>query len=378
VGVAYVGHHAFNVASNTGNATINAVDLNAVDLGAGLLPSGQDKANSTIPTGLTAAPLPDNLLRSIRGYTNILVSDFEFARTFHSIQTDFTRRFRNGVSFGVNWTLSLSDSGTMNMPSGDPQLRLVHAADGSISIAPTNAQAQALFANQGPTRQVAQANFVWALPRMSADGGVMHAVALVLSDWQLSGIFRVDSGSPFDVGYQYGNGGANNTTNLTGSPDYAGRIVFNNLSALGSGCSSNQYAQITNAFVTSSTVLSSSTAAQGPSVNSNGLESGRNLFHACNNRTLDLSLSRTIRVGGGKQVQFRIDAFNAPNAVIYNARGATINLTSVSNQTVTNGVFLADGTVDPTKTKPNAQNAFGVATGAMAPRTIQGQIRFLF
>jgi hypothetical protein len=72
-----------------------------------------------------------------------------------------------------------------------------------------------------------------------------------------------------------------------------------------------------------------------------------------------------------------MDAFNAPNAVIFNGGNRTLNINNVLGQTVTNGQFLADGTVDPTKAKPNA-NAFGSATSAMAPRTIQGQIRFIF
>jgi hypothetical protein len=377
VGAAYVGHHGFNLASNTGNATINAVDLNAIDLGKGLSPAGQDRNNSSIPVGLTAAPLPDNLLRSLPGYTNILVSQMGFERTFHSIQTDFTRRFRHGVSFGINWTVSLSDKGTTNMPAGDPQLRLVHAADGTISLAPTNAAAQALFADQGLTRHIVQMNFVWGLPSMKPDHtGVMKAVALVLMDWQLAGILRMDSGTPYDITFSYGSGGTANTTNLTGSPDYAARIIINNLSALGSGCSSDQYQQITNKF-SSATVLSASTPVMGPPVGSNGLESARNLFHNCGNRTLDLSLSRNIRLGGGSQVQFRFDAFNAPNAVIFNGGNRTLNLNSLTGQTVTNGQFLPDGTIDPAKTKPNA-NAFGSATSAMAPRTVQVQIRFMF
>jgi hypothetical protein len=196
----------------------------------------------------------------------------------------------------------------------------------------------------------------------------------------LSGILRLDSGSPYDLGNpSYGSGGGN--TNLTGSSDYAARILVNSLSGLGSGCSSNQYSQFTNNYAQQNFVLSSSTPIAGPTVGSIGLDSGRNLLHACKNRVLDLSLSRTIRLGGGKQVQLRADAFNAPNAVIFNARQSTVALTSPTNQTITNSVFLADGTVDPTKTKPNATNntgAFGAVSGAAANRTVQLQIRFIF
>ena len=70
------------------------------------------------------------LLRPIRGYANIDQQWQAFERTFHSMQFSANRRFRNGVSFGGNYTLSLSDNGTTGVP-----LRLQHAADGSFSSA---------------------------------------------------------------------------------------------------------------------------------------------------------------------------------------------------------------------------------------------------
>ncbi len=256
----------------------------------------------------------------------------------------------------------------------------MHAADGTYSVAPTQAQAETLFANQGPTRHIVQFNFVWGIPKIRMDNSAGRVIAAVLNDWQVSGIFRVDSGAPYDLGTpSYASGGSNN--NLTGSSDYAARVVVNNLGALGSGCSSNQYSQFNNNFSGTNFVLGSSTPISGPVPGSIGLDSGRNLLHACPNRTLDLSLSRTIRVGGGRQIQLRADAFNAPNAVIFTGRSTTIALTSPTNQLQTNSVFLADGTVDPTKTKPNATNnngAFGAVSGAASPRTVQLQVRFLF
>ena len=40
----------------------------------------------------------------------------------------------------------------------------------------------------------------------------------------------------------------------------------------------------------------------------------------CADKTVDLSLARTIRLGGSRQLQFRVDAFNAFNVAIINAR----------------------------------------------------------
>ena len=92
----------------------------------------------------------------------------------------------------------------------------------------------------------------------------------VLNDWQLSGVLTgrlrptttTDNqpGGRYDLTYNYQNNGTN--TNLTGSPDYAARIVY--VGDPGSGCSGDQYEQFNTAAVT------------GPTYGSVGLESGRN------------------------------------------------------------------------------------------------------
>ncbi len=176
------------------------------------------------------------------------------------------------------------------------------------------------------------------------------------------------------MAYSYANGGG---TLLTGSPDYTARILINNLGALGSGCSSNQYTQIGNNSFTNTTVLGSGTALSGPMVGSNALESGRNLFQTAATR------SSTSHCSGHPPRRRPADA--VPHRRVQRAelghlqqQQRTINITSPTNQTVSNGIFQADGTVNPTQAKPNATNNFGAATSAMAPRTIQGQIRFVF
>jgi hypothetical protein len=97
----------------------------------------------------------------------------------------------------------------------------------------------------------------------------------------------------------------------------------------------------------------------------------------CNDHTMDLALARNFKLGHERQFQVRLDAFNAFNAVVYNARSATLQLNSPTDQTVRNSQFLADGTVDPTKLTPRTAG-FGAVTGAQAMRTMQLQLRFSF
>ena len=85
----------------------------------------------------------------------------------------------------------------------------------------------------------------------------------------------------------------------------------------------------------------------------------------------------SIRLGGSRQLQFRVDAFNALNTVIYTNRNATINWQTPSNLTVNNSQTLADGSINPARLLP--RNAgFGAATGALDMRSFQGMIRFQF
>jgi hypothetical protein len=200
---------------------------------------------------------------------------------------------------------------------------------------------------------------VWDLPKSPASLGPV--VGAVLNDWQLSGVLSAGSGPAYDLTYSYNNNGSNK--NLTGSPDYAARIVY--VGDPGSGCSDNQYGQFNTAAVT------------GPTYGSVGLESGRNLLRGCPDKTVDLAIARNIRLGGARQLQFRLDVFNAFNTVVINGRQTQIQYNSPTDLTVRNPQYLADGSLNPDRLTP--RNAgFGAATSAQNLRNLQLQIRFQF
>jgi hypothetical protein len=119
------------------------------------------------------------------------------------------------------------------------------------------------------------------------------------------------------------------------------------------------------------------TALSGPQVGSHGLESGRNLLHQCKDHRLDLAIQRNIRLGGGRQLQFRADLYNALNTVIFNNSQRQIQFNNTNDMTVRNSQFLADGTSDPARVRPN-QAGFGAATGARGLRSVQGRVTFTF
>ena len=196
---------------------------------------------------------------------------------------------------------------------------------------------------------------------MLASGSATKALALVLNDWQLSGVWTAATGSAYTVGFSYQNGGS--SVNLTGSPNYAARIRV--VGDPGSGCGSNPLQQFnTGAF-------------QGPLTGSVGLESGADYLHGCFTSAMDLAIARNIRLGGARNVQLRVDMFNAPNSAIITGRNTTMNLSSPNDPvTATNLPYNPDGSVNPARSLP--RNAGFVANAYQNPRTIQLQLRFSF
>ena len=356
--ISYVGNHGYDRMGGLQGG--NTMNLNAVDIGAAFLTQNQDPtlAPSATPG---ANALPDNALRAYRGLAVIAQNTTGFWDTYHSIQTAFQRRFQNGFSFGANYTLGLSLNGNTGLVQ-----RLQHAPDGTISYRSDQAEYEELNKQLVEYRRhVAKVNGVWDMPDLttSGAGAAKKTVGYIVNDWRISGVLTANSGPRYDLNYGYNANGGNR--NITGSPDYAARIIYTG--DPGSGCSDNQYGQFNWSAVTAPTY----------SNNSLGLESGRGLLVGCADKTVDLSLARTIRLGGSRNLEFRFDAFNAFNVAIINARSTTITYDNPVSRVVQNPQYLADGTLNPARLTP--RNAgFGAATGAQNMRNFQAMIRFQF
>ena len=115
----------------------------------------------------------------------------------------------------------------------------------------------------------------------------------------------------------------------------------------------------------------------GPSYNSVGLESGRNILANCATKIVDLSLARDIRLGGGRVLQFRVDAFNALNTVIWTGRQTNLQLDNPIDKRPQNAQYNVDGTINPTRLTPRSAG-FGAANNALPMRNFQAMIRFQF
>ncbi len=345
--VEYAGQHAYNIVEN--------VNINAVDFGAAYLGGNQDPTlSSALPGG--AAVVSDQM-RAFRGFSSITQAQPRGWLTSHSLQMSFNRRFRNDVSFGFNDAWLLSQKGSSGA-------RLQHNADGTFSERPDQAEADELLGNFIPVKHTFKGNFVWDMPDLRGEGTALKSIGYLLNDWQLSGVWTGSTGAAYTVSTSYQNGG---NVNVTGSPDYGGRMRI--IGDIGSGCSSDRLRQ----FIAA--------GFAPPLTNSVGLESGADYLRGCFQSALDLSLARNIRFTSNKQLQVRLDVFNAPNQAIINSRNTTLNVTSPTVPTPLNLPYdpATGATVEARSLPKNA--GFGAASGNNAyqnPRTMQLQIRFSF
>jgi hypothetical protein len=384
VDISLVGQHAFNVYSGLQASAGGGVDLNAPDIGAAFLPQNQDPtlAASNVKG---AQAFTGDLLRPLRGLGPIFMNEANRWNDSELVSTSLTRRFSRGFSAQLNYTYGIRYVGTTGAAdtSNNPiQKRLQHNADGTYSVrSDQKAYEDLMGANLGLKRHLIKGNFVWSLPLMNpGDSMGMKVVSAVANDWQLSGVLSAGSGARYTISYAasggsqtYNSSGA--PVNLTGSPGYFPRMVITG--DPGSGCSDNRYAQFNTA------------AFSGPAVGSLGLESGLNFMGGCADKTVDLAIQRTFRLGGNRRFMIRLDVFNAFNAVVFNARNTALQLNSPADQTTRNPEYVvtaADTTLAPgltgTVLNPNrllTSNAgFGAVTGAQAMRSLQLNARFSF
>jgi hypothetical protein len=348
----YVGNHGINRLGATQNGSLQ--NLNAVDIGAAYLPQNQDPTMGTNATPGQAA-YTSNLLRYYKGLAGINENQTKFWDTYHSLQFNVNKRFAQGFSFGANYTYGISLKGNTGI-----QQRFQHAPDGTISLRSDEAAWEKLNETLDRVPHLFKANLIWNSPGMQGQNALVRHL---LRDWQISSVGTYASGGTYGLGYSYVNNGSN--VNITGSPDWGGRVTL--LDGLGSGCSDNQYSQF------------NPNAIKPPTYGSVGMESGRNYMRGCATRNVDLSVVRRIRVTSSERyrAELRADVFNALNTVDINARNTSAQFTSPTNLTMQNSQFNADGSLNQSRATP--RNAgFGAATGARGLRTLQLQLRFQF
>ena len=254
----YVGQYGYNLGQT--------VDINQVDIGVGV-PAAEPGSDAELDRAGSerARDGPD----ARRSAATARSTQFwgRGWNTYHSIQTSYNRRFTDGLSFGVNWTLGLSN--TTNAGA-----RLQHAADGQLAYRADQEEADELLGRGQLQRHTIKGTFVWDLPDLDRGANAArHVLAAVANDWQLSGDLQRAVGRPVQPRLQLSERRRqrehHGLAQLRRTRDPQRAIS-------GSGCSSNQYAQFNTA------------AVAGPAVGSVGLESGQNYLTGCFENFMDL------------------------------------------------------------------------------------------
>ncbi|MEK7834375.1 MAG: hypothetical protein AAB401_25025, partial [Acidobacteriota bacterium] len=314
-------------------------NINAPDYGAGFLASNQDPTSTASATLLGARALPVDFLRPYQGFGNISFIEPSSSSNYHSLQTSVQRRYTKGLLVGVNYTWSKVLGTQTNDLPGINGFGAPHVLDQRrANYAPLDFDRTHNF----------NINFVWDLPKATDN----KSVGYVANGWQLSGIYRYQTGAPYNLGAtvnglsQYG---------LTGTSQLEGhRIVL--LRNPGSGNnSSTPYQQFdVGAFAS-------------PNFGSFSYESGRNFMRFAPINSWDLALSKEFRVKERFRFEARLDAFNAFNHTQFDGINTGAVFSGVNSTTITN---LANEQTNRT--------GFGAVTSARPPRNLQWSLRFQF
>jgi hypothetical protein len=306
---------------------------------------------------------------------------------YHALQMTM-RRTRGPFTLGGSYTYShsLDDSSDRSDPS------FVNSADIKANHASSNFD----------QRHLLSINYIWDLPKMSGwfqaksadpdeEGEAESALPVgdasffrrLLDGWQVSGITIFQSGTPFSVI----NGGSNLGVSLL---DNAG---------VANGAGAGSYPDVVGSPRSPLPVNISSKNSQsiGPLLYNpaafaapQGLtfgNAGRNFLNNPGRVNFDMSLLKTFTISEGRDVEFRVEAFNIFNHTQF--RIFNPNLGNQANNTIScyagglsnysaAGGFTADNNGQPTPVDCTTGGSFLRPVDAHRPRTLQFGLKYSF
>src|SRR5262245_44417908 len=216
-----------------------------------------------------------NALRPYLGYGPIGLAENTGRSQYHGLQIAVERRVASGLHAGVGytWSRTMDDSSTLT------------------DVLPNTYDDSAYWGISDLDRtHVLIANWIYELPFMK---GRSDLAGHVLGNWQITGVYQYQSGSPFSVRSNddfagVGPGSGNQFWNVVGDPE------------------------IDPGEFTSSAQWFNPAAFARPAAGTFGIQP-RNLLRNPATWNFDLGIRKSVRISGSHQVQFRIEAFNVLN-----------------------------------------------------------------
>ncbi|MDP2999481.1 MAG: carboxypeptidase regulatory-like domain-containing protein [Bryobacterales bacterium] len=174
-------------------------NINPVPAGARFMDEHPENMDPT-----TRRALPINFLRPYQGYADINLVEFGSTSSYNGLLASFNRRMTRGVMLGFSYSFSKA-----------------------LGTASTNTTTVSAFhparrRNYGPLSydltHVASLRYTWTLPKPGKRYG-LKALGLVADGWELAGISRFSTGSPFTPGFSTVDG-----QDITGTPSESARM----------------------------------------------------------------------------------------------------------------------------------------------------------
>jgi hypothetical protein len=238
-------------------------------------------------TGGVASAILDQI-RPYRGYRSINMITPQFNSNYHSMQSQFQRRFgdTSQVNVAYTWSKNLTDNQTDR--STAPQ--------NSYNIRQDYGRATL------DRRHVFSANYIYELPFMRTQQGF---AGKLLGGWQVTGLVSLQTGLPFTLTTNYDAAGLGNIPAL---------VAGNRPNLI---CNPNENAPHTfEAWANLSCVQANPTAA--PIANAPG-NAGRGVINGPSTERFDFSLFKNIRFNERFRLQLRGEVFNIFNHTNFRA-----------------------------------------------------------
>jgi hypothetical protein len=311
--VSYVGNQSRNLASTR--------QINQLPIYARFNPANAD------PTSSSKSPLADDFLRPYYGWSGIGSYEYGNSSNYNSMQVTARRQLTRGLMFGVSYTWSRYMS--YGSPSAYLPLR-------SRNYGPSG----------GDRRQMLTINYVYETPKLSPHFGGKYLAPLV-DGWTISGVTSIATGSPFTPGL-----GTTAGTDFTGSSEGA------RINVVGDPFLPKDQRTFGRNFNTAAFAPPTPCSWANQSLACFG-NAGSNIMYGPGTNNWDLSLQKKIPIalGEGRALEFRAEAYNAPNHTQFSG-------------------YDTGTRFDPSGKQTNAN--FGAFSSARTPRIMAFTLRLQF
>ncbi len=282
------------------------------------LPEVFDINQPTVGALLANPGVNVNALRPYKGFAAIQMEESTATSMYNAMQLSWNRRFTNGISVGLAYTLSKSDDSASNYRD----------------IVPDTYNTSNLWGpSEFDSRHIVIINYLYTLPVFKNSTGLAHNL---LGNWQISGVNQFQTGTPCGIGSNNDFAGVGEV----GSIGCSGSIQYWNMAQTPS-----TPAQFSNSTASPNQWFSTTTSSGAPiftqpAAGTFALQKGvRGSIYGPGFQDWNLGLYKSFAINERNGFQFRAEAFDVNNHP--NWAGPGLNPTSSSFGKVTSKTGLA-------------------------------------